>query len=146
MHPAGNAAHRALDLGVAGMADQDDLAALIGVALALDMHLRDERAGGVDHGQPALAGSPLDLARHPMRAEDRHRPRWHLVDLIDEHGALCVQPLDHMAVMDDLVAHIDGRPVFLQGALDNLDRSFDPRAEAAGLGQHDSHHPVFSPR
>ena len=49
-------AHRALDLGMAGMADQDDLAALVGVALALDMHLGDQRAGRVDHRQAALAG------------------------------------------------------------------------------------------
>ena len=52
---AGDLADRALDLGVAGMADQDDLAALGGVALALVVHLGDQRAGGVDHRQAALA-------------------------------------------------------------------------------------------
>ena len=41
-------ADRALDLGVAGVADQHDLAALPGVAPPLDVDLADERAGGVD--------------------------------------------------------------------------------------------------
>src|SRR3981081_1312816 len=75
VHPAGDPAHRAFDLGVAGMADQDDLAPLIGIALPLDMHLGDQRAGGVDNRQAALAGPPLDLAGHSMGAEDRDRAR-----------------------------------------------------------------------
>ena len=139
MHPPGDAAHRAFDLGMAGMADQDDLAPLIGIALALDMDLRDQRAGRVDDRQPALAGAPLDLARHAVRAEDRHRARRHLVDLVDKAGALGAQPLDDMPVVHDLVPDIDRRAVFLERALDDLDRPFDPGTKPAGLRQHHSH-------
>jgi hypothetical protein len=57
-----------------------------------------------------------------------------------------MQPLDDVAVVHDLVAHIDRGPVLLQGPLDDLDRSFDPRTEPAGLRQHNSHHRVSSPR
>ena len=44
-----------------------------------------------------------------------------------------------MLVVHDLVAHIDRRTVFLQRALDDLDRAHDAGAEAAGLGQNDLH-------
>jgi hypothetical protein len=41
--------------------------------------------------------------------------------------------------MDDLMAHIDRRPVFLQGALDDLDGAYDPRAKTTGLSQYHFH-------
>src|SRR4029077_16597543 len=113
MHPAGDPAHRALDLGVAGMADQDDLAPLIGVALAFDMYLGDQRAGRVDNRQAALSGALLDLAGDAMGAEDRHRTRRDLIDLVDELGTLGAQPLDDMAIVHDLMPDIDRRPIFL---------------------------------
>src|SRR4029079_13824942 len=49
------------------------------------------------------------------------------------------QVLDDVAVVHDLVAHIDGRPVLLERALDDLDRAHDAGAETAGLGQNDFH-------
>ena len=65
MHRPGDLAHRAFDLGMAGMADQDDLAALVGIALALDMDLGDQRAGRVDDRQPALGRIRLDRLATP---------------------------------------------------------------------------------
>src|SRR6266576_55671 len=131
MHAASDSAHRAFDLRMAGMPDQDDLAALIGVALPLDMHLGDERTGRVDDRKAALPRPLLDLARDPMSAEDRHRARRDLVDLVDELRPFGAQPLDDMAVMHDLVPDIDRRAVLLQRALDDLDRAFDPGTKPA---------------
>src|SRR5579875_405998 len=145
MHAAIDPAHRPLDFGVAGMADQDDLAALPGIALAFDMHLRDERTGRIDDREPALGRALLDGAGDPMGAEDRDIAGRHLVDLVDEDGSLGAQPLDDMAVVHDLVTDIDWRPVFFERALDDLDRSFDPGAEAPGLGQYHAHHLVSRP-
>ncbi len=134
MHAAVDPPHRAVDLGMAGMADQDDLAALIGVALALDMDLGDERAGRVDHRQPALGGPLLDRAGDAVGAEDRDAARRDLVDLVDEMRSFGAQPLDDVAVVDDFVADIDRRAIFLERALDDLDRPFDPGAKSARLG------------
>jgi hypothetical protein len=39
-----------------------------------------------------------------------------------------------MPIVNDFVADIDRRPVFFECALDDLDRSFNPCAEASGLG------------
>jgi hypothetical protein len=52
----GQLAHGADDLGVALMADQQDMAAGILVALSLAMHLADQRAGGVQIHHVAAAG------------------------------------------------------------------------------------------
>ncbi len=56
-----------------------------------------------------------------------------------------------MAVVDDLLADVDGRTVYLQGTLDHLDRPFDPGAEGPWFGeQHlarpDRHRPPFEHR
>src|SRR5438309_1082028 len=115
------------------MADQDDLASLVGIALSFAVHLRDERAGGIDHRQPTLFGGVLDGARHAMRAEDRHAPGRDLVELVDEASALRPQSIDDMSVMDDLVTHIDRRAIFFQRAFDYLDRSLNPGAKTSRL-------------
>jgi hypothetical protein len=41
--------------------------------------------------------------------------------------------------VNDLVADVDGRPVFLERALDNLDGAHDACAESARLRQNDLH-------
>ena len=110
---------------------------LRGVAAALGVHLGDQRAGRVDHRQAALARDFLDPLGHAVRAEHGHRARRDFVQLVDEHGAARAQVLDDMAVVDDLVAHIDRRPVFLQRPLDDLDRALDAGAETARLSQND---------
>jgi hypothetical protein len=53
--------------------------------------------------------------------------------------ALGLQALDHVLFVNDFMAHIDRRPVFLQGALDDLDGAYDPRAKTAGLSQYHFH-------
>jgi hypothetical protein len=44
-------AERAFDFGVAGMPDQHDVAAGLGVAGDFDVHLRYQRASRVEHAQ-----------------------------------------------------------------------------------------------
>ncbi len=134
--------HRALDLGVAGMADQDQLAALPDIALALIVHLGDERTGRIEHRQVAVRRLVLDAFRHPMGAEDGHRVGRHLRELLDEARPLGLEVFDHVLVVHDLVAHVDGRAVFLQRALDDLDRPNDAGAKTPRLSQDHFHrHP-----
>ena len=51
-HRAGNLPHGALDFRMPGMPDQNDGAALPGVAAAVVVHLGDQRTGRIDHAQP----------------------------------------------------------------------------------------------
>ncbi len=129
----------ALDLGMPGMADQHDLAALGGVAAALGVDLGDQRAGGVDHREAAVGRDLFHRAGDAVRAEDRHGAGRHLAQLVDEHGAPLAQALDDVPVVHDLVTDVDGRSELGQGPLDDLDRALHARAEAAGLREDDPH-------
>ena len=54
------------------------------------------------------------------------------IQLFDEDRPLSFEALDHIAVVDDLVPHIDGRSVERERAFDRFDRPHDACAEAAG--------------
>ncbi len=74
-----------------------------------------------------------------MRTEDGDGPVRHLVQLLDEAGALGLEALDHMAVVNDLVADIDRLPVLVERPLDDVNRPDHPRAEAARLCKNNAH-------
>ena len=73
-HRRRDLAHRAFDFRMARMADQDQLAALADIALALIVHLGDERAGRVQHRQVARARLPARRSsrRRAPRTPSRH--------------------------------------------------------------------------
>ena len=132
----GRLAHRPLDLLVARVADEDDRVALGGELERLAVDLRDERAGRVDRLQAALGGVGVDRGRHAVGGEHRHRALGdRVVELLDEDRAAGAQLLDHVLVVDDLLAHVDGRSVQLQGALDRLHGAVDAGAVAARRGE-----------
>src|SRR5690606_14719449 len=130
---------RALDLGVAGVADQHHVATGAAMARDLEVHLGHQRAGRVEH----LQSAPLRLLAHRARdavgAEDHGAAVGHLVELFDEDRPAALEVLDHEAVVHHLVPHVDRRPEGLDGALDDLDRAIDAGAETAGIGEDDVH-------
>src|SRR4051794_13701939 len=68
-----------------------------------------------------------------MGAEDGNGMGWNFRQILDKDRAFGLQAFDDVFVMDDLVAHIDRWPVFLERPLDNLDRTHDACAKAARL-------------
>ena len=124
-------AHRALDLLVPRVADEHDRVALGGELLRLDVHLGHERAGGVDRAQRARLGVAVHAGSDAVRREHDGLALRDLGLLIDEHGAARAQLLDHVLVVHDLLAHVDGRPVQLERALDGLHGAVDAGAVAA---------------
>ena len=66
-----------------------------------------------------------------MRAENRHRTRRDLIDVLDEAHTLGLQGLHDVAIVDDLVTNVDRRAELFQGAFDNLDGTHHSRAKAA---------------
>ena len=134
----GRLAHRALDLLVAVVADQHDRVALAGELDGLAMDLGDERAGGVDRLQVAALGVGVDGRRDAVGAEDRDRALGDRVaELLDEDRAAVAQLLDDVLVVHDLLAHVHGRAVQLERALDGLHRAVDAGAVAARSGEQD---------
>ncbi len=135
MHFRRNLSDRALDLGMAGMADQHDLATTRGVAAAFIVHLGDQRTGGIQYRKAAAGRQFLHLTRHAVGAEHGAGARRDLIQLVDEDGPARAQVFHHMAVVHDLVTDVDRRAIFLQCPLDNLNRPLDTGAEAARLSQ-----------
>ena len=58
-----------------------------------------------------------------------------VVELVDEDRAALAQLLDDVLVVDDLLAHVDGRAVELERALDGLHGAVDAGAVAARGGE-----------
>ena len=134
--PALDPPHRTLDLGMSGVTDQHDIEAVRGVPVTLFVYLGDQRTRRVDHAQSALMRRQFHALRDAMRAEYGDRALRDLVDLVDEPGALALQRLYDVLVVDDLVADVDRRAEPLQRALDDLDRPLHARAETPRLCQH----------
>ena len=60
-----------------------------------------------------------------------------LVELLHKNGAFRLESVDDVAIVDDLVAHIDGRSELLQRQFDDLDGAVDAGTEAARCRQQD---------
>jgi hypothetical protein len=131
--------HGALHLRMAGVADQHHVTGVARITRHFQMHLGDQRTGGIEHGEPAPLCLHLHGIGHAMRGEDHRGPVGHLVQFLDKTRAQRAQALDHVAVVHHLVANVDGCPEQLDGALDDVDGAIHAGAEAARIGQQDLH-------
>lgn len=131
-------AQRSLNLFVPLVADEDNLVIALRESPSLAMDLGDQWARGVDGPQVALGGVAMHLWGHAMRTEHNDLALRHLVGLVDEYCAPLLELCDNVHVMNNLLADIDRGAVGLQGLLDGLDRTIDPRAVSAGFGQQNS--------
>ena len=104
---AGRLAGRPFDLLVALVADHHDRVAVGGEAARLDVDLGDQRAGGVDRAQLAGGGVVVDGRGDAVGGEDDHLALRHLGLLLDEDRAALGELLDHVLVVDDLLADVD---------------------------------------
>ncbi|MNV28603.1 hypothetical protein D3C71_1198000 [compost metagenome] len=127
----------ALDFGMALVADHDDLAAGGAHASHFNMNLGHQRAGGVKHLQPARLGFRPHRLGHAVGREHDDGARGRVVQFIDEDRALGAQVFHHIAVVDDLMAHVDRGAMQFDRALDDVDGAVHAGTEAARLGQHD---------
>ena len=109
------------------------------VALALAVHLGDQRTRRVEHAQAARPRVVLDRLRDAVRAEDRDRAGGHFREMLDEPRTFGAQALDDVAVVHDLVAHVDRRAEPLERVLDDVDRTDHARAKSARLREHHMH-------
>ena len=113
------------------MADQHHLPPLAHKAGAMQMHLGDQRARGVEHGQLALAGRLDHRFGHAMGGKHRCRAVGDLIQFFDKHRPQRFQPVHHMGVVHDFVADIDRWAKAFQRLFDNGDGAFHAGAKAA---------------
>ncbi len=134
----GRLAGRPFDLLVAVVADHHDRVALGGEAAGGDVDLGDQRAGRVDRPQAAGGGVLVDRRGDAVGGEDDDLALRHLGLLLDEDRAALGELLDHVLVVDDLLAHVDRGAVQLERALDRLHGAVDAGAVAARSGEQDA--------
>ncbi len=123
-----------------GVADEGDEVSGVGVPARLGVHLRHERADGVDDAQAAGLAVLADGRCDAVRRQHADLPRRDVVLGVDEDRAEPLQPADDVVVVDDLVPNVDGRPVRLEQPLDDLDRAVDARAERPRGGKENPLH------
>ena len=133
----GRLARGALDLLVALVADQDDRVAVLGELARLDVDLGHQRTGRVDRPQVARGRVRVDAGSDAVSREDDQRALGHLGLLLDEDRTALGELLDHVLVVDDLLAHVDRRPVHVERLLDGLHGAVDAGAVAARRGEDD---------
>src|SRR5690606_4013570 len=129
----GQLPHRADHLRMPGMANQDHMAPEPVMANRLLVNLGDQRTGGVEIKQVAVARIGRHGFRHAMgRKHDGAMAMLHrdFTKFLDEDGAPLLQAFNHIAVVHDLVAHIDRSPVLLQRKHNDLDRPIHTRTKA----------------
>ncbi len=117
------------------MADEHQRIALPGELHCLDVDLGHQRTGGVNHLEAAALAALADRRRNAMSRVNHALAVGHVVDLMDKDRALFRQFVDHIAVMNDLAAHIDGRAEGFKSDLDDVDRAHHAGAEAPWLEQ-----------
>ena len=116
---------------MAFVADEHDGVAGFDVALHLDVDLGHQRAGGVDDAQSSLPALFPDRGRYSMGTEDTGAVGRDFIQLIHEDYAAFLEAVHHVAVVDDLTAHVDGRREFVESQVDDVDGTVDPGAESA---------------
>ncbi len=85
----------------------------------------------------------VDRRGRAVGGKDHDRRLGHLVELVDEDGALVLQVAHHVEVVDDLLADVHGTTVLLERSLDRIHGSFDARAIPSRSRQQDrSHAPI----
>ena len=87
----------------------------------------------------------VDRRGRAVGRQDDDRSLGHLVELVDEDGALVLQAAHHVEVVDDLLADVDGALVLLEGSLDRVDGAFDTGAIATRSCQEDRTHASIVP-
>ena len=66
------------------------------------------------------------------------------MELLHKDRSTLTQIFHHIAVMHDLVAHIDGRAEHFQSPVDDVDGAIHPGTEATGVGETNFHKAVNS--
>ena len=126
-------AQRANHFVMIAMANQNQRIAFLGELHRLHMHLGDQRTRSIDHPQLPQFAVLAHFRRNAVGAVDDALALRHFIHAIDKDRALLLQFLDHEAVVDNFLAHINRPPKGLQRNPDNIDRAHHPSAEPPRL-------------
>src|SRR3974390_1164205 len=128
-------ARGALYLFVSLVTHQDNGTTLPRKTDGFQMHLGHQGTGRVDNLQMLCRGFLSHFRRGPMRTEDGYRACRNVVNLLDKDHAPGPEGLDHVAIVHNLLANVDGAFENGQGYFHDFDGSVHAGTEAAWLWQ-----------
>ena len=111
--------------------DQNYGAPFAGKLQSLEVHLGDQRTGGVNDLQLAGLGFVADRRRNAVGAENQHRAMGNFLNGFHKNRAAPAQLLYDIRVMDNLMVHVDRRAIGFQRQFHDIDRAHNARAETA---------------
>src|SRR6187551_814304 len=126
--------------------DQHHIARIARIAHHFQVHLRDQRAGGVEYLEAAPLRLDFDGAGHAVGRKDHRGTIRNLGQLLDEACTQPAQTIHDMTVVHHFVPHVYGRAEQLYGALHDVDGAVHAGAETPRAGQKYLHaHDACSP-
>src|SRR5205823_11429464 len=102
-------AQRADDFIVIAMADENDGIGLAGVLDRFNVDFSNQRAGGINHAKIAFLAGLANLWRNAVGAVDDALTWGDLFHAIYEHRSFGGKFIYHVAVVNNLLAHVDRR-------------------------------------
>src|ERR1700724_2580223 len=97
------------------VADQDKGIAFLGKFDSLDVYFGHQWTGGVDHAKATNLTGFTYFRRNSVGAVNDPFAIRHFFNAINENGTFALQLFHYETVMDDLLAHIDGRAESFEG-------------------------------
>src|SRR5207237_7399563 len=133
----GSLSQRTDNFVVITMSHKNQRVTLLGELDRFDVNLRDQRTSGVDNLELSrFAGLP-DFRGHPVCAVDNPRSLRHVLDAVDKNCTLSRQIVDHIAVVNDLLADITRGTEGLERDANDIDRPHYAGAKSSRLQQED---------
>jgi len=126
-------------LVVARVPDQHNVVTFGGKAHGLAMDFGDQRTGRVDRAKTALGGFRTHLRRDAVGGKEKHRTGRHVVQSLDEYGALRAKTVDNPTVVHDFMENVHRRAVQFERAAQAVDRHIHAGAKTARRNQNDLH-------
>ena len=136
--------HSTLHFRVTGMADHDDLVAVLIQTRHFAVHLGNQRASGIKHAKTALRRFLLHRLGYAVRRINQRGAGRHICQFFDKNSSFGAQIVHHEFIVHHFVPHINRRAKQLQCPFHNIDGTVHPRAKAARIGQHNGFRHVFS--
>src|SRR5437588_3039354 len=104
------------------MADENDGVGFAGVLDRFNVDLGNEGAGGINHAEIAFLAGLAHLRRNAVGAVDDALPWGNLFHAIYEHRSLSGKFIYHVAVVNNLLAHVDRRAKGIERDFYNVNR------------------------
>ena len=121
------------------MPDHHDLAPGGAQFCDFDVNLGHQGARGIEHAQPPLLCVALHYLRYAVRREHHDAACRHLIELVDKHGALGAQIVDHILVVHDFMPNVNRCAMHRERPLDDFDRAVNAGTKTTRLREDNFH-------